>query len=188
MDLVDNLRYSYVSDDSSGPVIEGMITFMCGCPELCPKTDTLTIFRRGYLCVSHFPTLRHAMQIGLAVSSSEGPNSAQNIEPVRNYMLSCNPENKIFTNPESINSYVELLDTFAATALRSGYDAWSYVDNHKKERILMSLIREHRRIRSAAGVDDAIFSSVAPETLCRQHSNPILPTCVNAAKTLSLFH
>ena len=38
MDLVDDSRYENMSDDCSGPEIEYLITFLCGCPELCDKT------------------------------------------------------------------------------------------------------------------------------------------------------
>ena len=55
-DLVDDLRYQYISDDGNGPEVEDLILFLCRCPELCRKTKTFTMFRLGCLCVSHVPT------------------------------------------------------------------------------------------------------------------------------------
>ena len=49
-------------------------------------------------------------------------------------MLFCSPESIIFTDSESIDSCVELLETSAGTALQSGYDAWPYIDIHDKEK------------------------------------------------------
>ena len=57
-----------------------------------------------------------------------GPQFDRGFESVQSYTLFCNPENSIFTDPETINSRVELFDTFAGTALQSDYNAWSYVN------------------------------------------------------------
>jgi len=124
MDLVDDLWYGYVRDGGNGPEIKDIITFLCG----CRKMKTLTMFRLTCLSVSHFATPLPAVELGSAVSSSEGPSLAEIFEPVQNYMLSCSPENNIFTDPESINYCVELVEDFAGTAWQSGYDPWSYVD------------------------------------------------------------
>ena len=55
-------------------------------------------------------------------------------------MFSCSLENNIFTDLESNSCCVELLDTFAGAALQSGYDGWSPVDFHGKEKILRVLM------------------------------------------------
>ena len=55
VDLADDFRYEFISDDGSGPEIEDLITFLGGCPELCRKTKTLVMFRLSCLCVSHVP-------------------------------------------------------------------------------------------------------------------------------------
>ena len=37
--LADDFRYSFFSDDGSGPEIFDLVTLMCGCPELCRMVE-----------------------------------------------------------------------------------------------------------------------------------------------------
>ena len=53
--LFDDLRYSFVSDNGSGPEINDMVFFLCACPALCRKMKTLTVFRLYCLCLYNFP-------------------------------------------------------------------------------------------------------------------------------------
>ena len=63
-----------------------------------------------------------------ATTSSEGPDLGEIIEPLQSYFLSCNPEANKFTDPSTYSECVEIIEIFSGTALRSGYDAWTYVD------------------------------------------------------------
>ena len=85
---------------------------------------------------------------------------------------------------ESISSCVELLDTFAGTALRSGYDAWFYV----VEKNFMRLLNWYRGINLAAGTDDANEGCIAAETRFPQNLIPIETPSIDAAKFQSLLH
>ena len=61
------------------------------------------------------------------------------IESLRSNLVCCNPETNIFTDTASIRECMELLDIFDETALQSGYDAWTFVYFHDKEKWLKSL-------------------------------------------------
>ena len=136
MDLVLDLRYSHMSHDGSGPEISDMITFFCECPEFCQKLKNLTVFRLSCFCVSHFPASVPDVRFRSAMTSSEGLDLGEIMEPLRNSLLSCNSEAKIFTEAISVSECVELLENFGGTALGSGYVTWVYVNFHDKEKIL----------------------------------------------------
>ena len=71
MDLADDLRYSYFSDDRSGPELSDMITFLCGCPELCRNLKCLTVFQLGCLCFSQYPASVSDVRFGSVMTSSK---------------------------------------------------------------------------------------------------------------------
>ena len=129
MDLGNSLSYGFVSNDGSGSENEDLITFLCGCLELCCQTKTLTRFRLSCPCVSQSPISLPSVQFGWAVTGSEGPEVAEIIELVQSHMLLHNAENKNFTDTESYISCVELLETSAGTVLQS-----EYVDTHDIEK------------------------------------------------------
>ena len=185
LNLVDFLSNSHGSDDGSGSEIGVIITILCGRPELPRKTKTMTMLRLSYLCVGHFPSPLPVVLFYPAVSSSEGPNLAKIIEPVQSYIMFCNSESNFSANLETINCCVELLETFAGTAILSGHDAWSYVDFHQKEKNERSLMSGYRKIRSASGADDANLVSSAPEILCSQNPIPSQPPGIDVAKVHS---
>ena len=81
MILMDHLQNGYLSDDLNGPEIGDIITFLCGRPYLGRKTKTLPMFLLS--CLFVFPCPLPVVQFGSAVSCSEGPNLAKNIEPVQ---------------------------------------------------------------------------------------------------------
>ena len=128
-----------------------------------------------------------AVRIGSAISISVGPEFSEIIEPVQGYMFSCNPENKMFADLESNSCCVDLLDSFAGTALQSGYDVWSYVDFHDKENFLKVLMSGFWGINSAVQLDDGNFVFDAPETLWLQNSVPNQPPSTDAAEVRSLL-
>ena len=60
---------------------------------------------------------------------------------------------------------MELLEIFGETALRSRYDAWTYVDLRDKIKILKTFSGGYKAICSAAGVEDLIPSFDVADTL-----------------------
>ena len=124
-DLVDGLQKTYLGDNGHGPTVADMVTFLCRCPELCRKGKMLTIFWLNCLCIGHLRPVLPSVKFGSAVSSSDGPDLSEIIEPVQNCSLSSNVENKIFTSLNSFNECVALLDGFAGSAFHRGYTVWT---------------------------------------------------------------
>ena len=112
MDLVNHLRYSYITDDKSGHEKGDFVIFLCGRPELCQKVKTLTVFQLGCLCVYHFPASIPDVRFSPVFVPSKGPALREAMEPLQSYLLPCNPEANIFTEPTSVSDFVELLEIF----------------------------------------------------------------------------
>ena len=73
MDLVDDLRNSYINDDGHGSTVGDIVTILCGCPEVCRKEKTLVMFRLNCLCIGLFPPISPSVRFGSFVSPSGGP-------------------------------------------------------------------------------------------------------------------
>ena len=182
MDLVDDLRYSYISDDGSGTEIGVMITFLCNCPEVCRKKKTLTVLQLSCLCISLFPDSIPDVRFGSAMVPPKGPDLSEVIEPFQS-----NPDN-IIADLSSVSDCVNLLEKFGGTASGSGYDAWGWVDFHDKEKILETLSDGYKTIRSAVGVEDPNSSFGAQDTSCAQNPVPSQPPTIDAGKVRSLLN
>ena len=188
MDLVDDLRYTHIDDDSRGLTVGDMVTFLRGCPEICRKEKTLTMFRLSCVCIGHFPPVLFSLKIGSSLAPPSDPELSKVIKSLQSYLLSCGVENNIFTDPSSINECVELLEGFAGTALHSSYDVWTFVSFCGKDCILNNSVSSYKETRSAECVDGDNLSFSAPETLCLQIPIARQPPKVDLAKVQSLLH
>ena len=83
MVLVDDLQFNYFEDNCHAPNVGGMVTFLCGCPELRRKEKTITIFRLKCLSIVHFPPVLPGVKIRSAVSPLSGPELSEVVEPVQ---------------------------------------------------------------------------------------------------------
>ena len=116
--MVDSFRYGYNSDYSSEPKIRGIITFLRSYSELCQKAKTLTVFRLSCFCKTQFHPSLPDLQLGSAVSTSDGPRLSKMIESLKNSLLSCQPK-KFHLELVSIGGCFILSDTFHGFALQS---------------------------------------------------------------------
>ena len=129
VEFIDDLRHVYLDNVVSGPVVDGMVTFLANCPELSRQEYTLHVFKLCCLCLGHiWPVL-------LTVGSNYPMNSdcvdlSSVIEPLHSYLLYSELANFFFTDPESIARCVELVDNFGGQALRAEYNQWEGVDFH----------------------------------------------------------
>ena len=81
------------------------------------------------------------------------------IEPIQGYLLSGDSETNFFTEPGSIWSCLELLETFSDSALQCDYDAWESVDAHGYENIRAELEKSYKAVRVASDVESSSSSS-----------------------------
>ena len=97
------------------------------------------------------------------------------IEAIQGYLLSDDSEGNFFTDPESISSCMELLETFSDRALQSDYNPWESVDAHGYEKIRAELEKSFKAVRVASDVEsssswsDTVFVS---EKLPEQRHRP----------------
>ena len=74
------------------------------------------------------------------------------VEPLQGYLLSSDVEGNFFTDPGSISSFMELLETFGDSALQCGYNPWKSVDCHGYEKIRAELEKSYKAVRVASDV------------------------------------
>ena len=79
------------------------------------------------------------------------------MEPVQQYLLSCDSEGNFFTNPDSISSCLELLETFCDKTLQSECNPWESIAVHEYEKIRTELKKSYKVVRVAS---DAASSSL----------------------------
>ena len=77
------------------------------------------------------------------------------IELIRGYLLSCDSEGNFFTNPESISSCFELLETFADRALQSDYNRWDSDNVHGYEKFRAEVEKSYKAVRVATDVESS---------------------------------
>ena len=82
------------------------------------------------------------------------------IEPKQEYLLSGDSEGNFFTDPGSISSCMELLETFNDSALQCDYNPWESVNVHGYEKIRAELEKSYKTVRVASDVE---FSSSLSE-------------------------
>ena len=108
------------------------------------------------------------------------------VEPIQGYLLSGEVEGNFFTDPGTISSRMELLETFSDSALQCGYNPWESVDVHGYEKIRAELEKSFKAVRvasdleSSASLSEPVFVS---ERLSEQRRRPAQPPCIDISKT-----
>ena len=69
------------------------------------------------------------------------------IGPIPGYLLSCDSEGNFLTDPESISSCLELLETFCDRALQTEYNSWESVDVHGYEKLRTDLEKSYKIVK-----------------------------------------
>ena len=133
-----------------------MSTFLCGFPELFRRTFTLSVFRLSCLCASYcIPTIPD-VSFGSAFYIHDCPIQSGVIETVQFSKILCYRVTKIFADPTSISECVYSIDSFAGMALKSSYDALSYVDFYERENFLKCLFSDYKGVHFVNGFVDIV--------------------------------
>ena len=77
------------------------------------------------------------------------------IEPIQGYLLSGDSEGNFFTDPVSVLSCMELLETFSDRALQCDYSPWELVNVHGYEKIRAELQKTYKAVRVASDVESS---------------------------------
>ena len=81
------------------------------------------------------------------------------VEPIQGYLLNGDTEGNFFTDPGSISSCMELLETLSDSALQCGYNPWESVDVHGYEKIRTELEKSYKAVRVASDVESSLSLS-----------------------------
>ena len=91
-------------------------------------------------------------------------------------MLSGDTEGNFFTDPGSISSCMELLETFSDSALQCQYNPWESVDGHGYEKIRAELEKAYKAVRVASDIESSSSLSYpvfVSERLPEQRRRPV---------------
>ena len=95
-------------------------------------------------------------------------------------------EGKFFTDPGSISSCMELLETFSDSALQCGYNPWESVDINGYKKIRAELEKSYKAVRVASDVESSSSLSepvFVSERLPEQRRCPAQRPCIDNIKT-----
>ena len=101
-------------------------------------------------------------------------------------MLSSDAEGNFLTDPGSILSCMELLETFGDSELQCGYNPWEFVDVHGYEKIRTELEKSYKAVRVASDVESSASLSepvFVSERLPEQRRRPAQRPRIDISKT-----
>ena len=139
VEIIDDVRIVYLDELGVGPDVEGLVSFPPSCPDLSRKECTCDLFKLCCLCFGHvYPNLPDVSLESNKVGVTSVDLSSV-IEPIQGYLLSGDSEGNFFTDPGSISSCMELIETFSDSALQCDYNPWESVNVHGYEKIRAEL-------------------------------------------------
>ena len=152
-----------------------MVSFLSSCPELSRREYTWNVFKLCSFCLGHVSPKLPDVSLGSTKAGATSVDLSNVIEPIQGYVLSGDSEGNFFTDPESISSCMELLETFCDGALQSDYNPWESVNVHGYEKIRAELEKSYKAVRVASDVESSSSLSEAvfvPEKLPEQRGRP----------------
>ena len=127
-----------------------------------------------------------SVTLGSPGKSAAGVDLSDIIEPLQSYLLSISAEQNIFTNAESISSYVELLDEFGDKAIQACCDPWASAVFFDECKIYADLTKAYKNVRLPSNVETGVEVSVSPEfpdKLASQRRQPAQKPRIDVGKT-----
>ena len=108
------------------------------------------------------------------------------IEPMQGCLLGCDSEGNFLTDPGSISSCMEFLETFSDRALQCDYSPWESVEAHGYEKIRAELEKSYKSVRVASDVESSSSMSepvIVSERLPEQGRRPAQRPRIDIGKT-----
>ena len=124
IEFIDDVRHVYLDDMGVGPAVEDMASFLSSCPELSRREYTWDLFKLCCLCLAHVAPKLPDVSLGSSKVGVTSVDLSSVVEPIQGYLLSGDAEGNFFTDPGSISSCMQLLETFSDSALQCGYNPW----------------------------------------------------------------
>ena len=155
VEFIDDVRHVYLDDLGVGPDVEDMVSFLSSCPKLSRREYTWDLFKLCCLCLGHVAPKLPDVSLGSSKVGGTSVDLLPVVEPLQGYLLNGDAEGNFFTDPGSISSCMELLETFSDSALQCGYNPWESVDVHGYEKIRTELEKSYKAVRVASDVESS---------------------------------
>ena len=186
VEFIDDVRHVYLDELGVGPDVEDMVSFLSSCPELSRREYTWDLFKLCCLCLGHVAPKLPDVSLGCSKVGVTSVDISCVVEPIQGYLLSGDTEGNFFTDPGSISSCMQLLETFGDSALQCGYNPWEFVDVHGYEKIRAESEKSFKAVRvasdveSSASLSEPVFMS---ERLPEQRRRPAQRPRIDISKT-----
>ena len=186
VEFIDDVRHVYLDELGVGLDVEDMVSFLSSCPEMSRRESTWDLFKLCCLCLGHVAPKLPDVSLGLSKVGVTRVDLSSVVEPIQGYLLSGDAEGNFFTDPGSISSCMELLETFSDSALQCNYDPWESVNVHGYEKIRAELEKSYKAVRVASDVESSsplsepVFLS---EKLPEQRRRPAQRPRIDISKT-----
>ena len=186
IEFVDDVRHVYLDELGVGPDVEDMVSFLSSCPELSRRRYTWDLFKLSCLCLRHVAPKLPDVSLGSSKVGVTSVDLSSILEPLQAYLLSSDAEGNFFTDPGSISSCMELLETFGDSALQCGYNPSEFVDVHGYEKVRTELEKSYKAVRvasdkeSSASLSERVFVS---ERLPKQRRRSAQRPRIDISKT-----
>ena len=155
IEFIDDVRRVYVDEVGVGPDVEDMVSFLTSCLELSRREYTWDLFKLCCLCLGHVAPNLPDVSLGSSKVGVNRVDLSSVVEPIHGYLLSSDAEGNFFTDPASISSCMELLETFGDSSLQCDYNRWKSVNVHGYEKIRAELEKLYKAVRFASDVQSS---------------------------------
>ena len=186
IEFVDDVRHVYLDELGVGPDVEDMVSFLSSCPEWSRRRYTWDLFKLSCLCLGHVAPKLPDVSLGSSKVGVTSVDLSSILEPLQGYLLSSDAEGNFFTDPGSVTSCMELLETFGDSALQCVYNPWEFVDVHGYEKIRTELEKSYKAVRVASDVESSASLSepvFVSERLPEQRRRPAQRPRIDISKT-----
>ena len=155
IEFIDDVRHVYLDEVGVGPGVEDMVSFLSSCPELSRRGYTWDLFKLCCLCLGHVAPKLPDVSLGSSKVGVTSVDLSSVVEPIQGYLLSGDAEGNFFTDPGSVSSCMELLETFSDSALQCNYNPWESVDVHGYGKSRAELEKSFKAVRVASDLESS---------------------------------
>ena len=146
VEFIDDVRHVYLDELGVGPAVEDMVSFLPPCPELSRREYTWKLFKLCCLCLDYISPKLPNVSLGSGKVGMTIVDLSSVTEPIPGYLLSCDSDGNFFTDPDSISSCLELLETLFDRTLQTDYNPLESVDVHGYEKFRAELQRSYKAV------------------------------------------
>ena len=185
-EIINDVRHVYLDEVGVGPDVEDMVSFLSSCPELSRREYTWDLFKLCCLCLGEVAPKLPDVSLGWSKDGVTRVDLSSVVEPIQGFLLSSDAEGNFFTDPASVSSCMELLETFSDSALQYDYNPWESVQVHGHEKIRAELEKSSKAVRVASDVESSSSLSepvFVSERLPEQRRRPVQRPSIDISET-----